>query len=138
MKRPLAHAGYVFLVTVLVLGTVAATTALSELLLGWAAEENGNLLVQSTQAVEYARTCAERTLRSLRLDPTYGGEETIALTRGSCTVRPVGGVGNFDRTVCVSGASGLAVRRFEIVIAQLFPTVVIGSWREVSSFSLCP
>lgn len=137
MNKRSSHSGYIFLVTVLVLGAMAATTALSQLLLGWAAEENGILLAQSTQALEYARTCAERTIYNLRLDPTYAGERTFNLTRGSCSVQSVGGAGNLDRTICVSGSSGNTVRRFDILIAQLFPRVLISSWREVTTSTLC-
>ena len=138
MMRFRSHSGYAFLVSVLVMGAVASTVALSQLLLGWAAQQNGFFLVQSYQAVEHARTCAESALLSLRQDPTYGGEQTFTLYQGSCTIRYVGGTGNYNRTVCVQGASGPAVRKLEMNIYQIFPTTRLSSWQEVSTFSLCP
>lgn len=133
-----ARTGYIFLVSVLVIGAIAAATVVSLLLLGWAAEQNGFLEVKSHQALENAHTCAERTLRSLRLDPTYGGEETFTLTRGTCTVDPIGGSGNRNRTICVQGNQNNVVARMEIAVAQLFPSVTITSWQQVAAFSLCP
>jgi len=130
--------GYVFLVSVLLIGAIASTTLFSLLLLGWAAEQNGFLQVQSQQAYEYAQTCAERAMRSLRLDPTYVGDTTFFFGTNSCTIHPIGGTGNQNRTLCVESLSGKIVRRMQIQIAQLFPVTLISSWQEVSTFSLCP
>ncbi|HVW66508.1 MAG TPA: hypothetical protein VHA78_02135 [Candidatus Peribacteraceae bacterium] len=133
-----AHSGYIFLVSVLVIGAIAATTTLSLLLLGWAAEQNGLLAVQSHQALENAHTCAERALLALRKDPSYGGDETFQLARGSCTVKYIGGNGNENRTVCVEGANGLTVERMEMAIVHVFPSITFSSWQNVADFSLCP
>lgn len=130
--------GYVFLITVLVIGAVAASTAISLILLGLAAEQTGLTVVQSAQAYELAQTCAERTIRSLRADPVYGGNETFTLTGGTCIVSPIDGSGNNSRVVCVEGQSGNAVRKFQISIRELYPAVRISSWQEVSMFTLCP
>jgi|CXWL01.1.fsa_nt_gi hypothetical protein len=130
--------GYIFLVTVLMIGAIASTTLLSLLLLGWAAEQNGYLQVQSQQAFEYAETCAERAIRSVRLDPTYVGDETFTFGASNCTIHLIGGTGNIDRSICVESLSGRVVRRMEIDIARLFPSVVVRSWQEVTAFSLCP
>lgn len=130
--------GYIFLVSVLVIGVIASATATSLLLLGWAAEQNGFTVVQSGRAFEYAQTCAERALRSLKKDPGYGGEQTVSFEWGECEVMVVGGNGNVDRTVCIEGRSGEHIRRMEIDIERLFPSTVITSWTEVPDFTLCP
>lgn len=129
--------GYIFLVTVLVIGVIASATAASLMLLGWAAEQNGLLLVQSTQAYEYAQTCVERTLRELRSDLGYSGNITITFDRGSCVINTIGGSGNENRYVCITGFSGDAVRRIQVDVAALIPTVRVRSWEEVSAFTLC-
>jgi hypothetical protein len=94
--------------------------------------------MQSRQANENARTCAERALRSLRSDVTYGGEQTFQLTRGSCTIDPIGGTGNENRTICVLGIDVNTDARMEVLVSKLYPSVVISSWQNVSDFSLCP
>jgi len=138
MMHHQSHNGYVFLVTVLVVGVIATVTATSLMLLGWAAEQNGQLVAQSTQAFEYAQACVERTLRDLRYDPAYAGSGTINFTYGTCSVSRIAGHGNDDRAICSTGISGQNTRRLEVQILQLYPSVVVQSWREVSSFSLCP
>lgn len=131
--------GYIFLVTVLMIGVIASTTLVSLLLLGWAAEQNGALVEHSQQGLEYMQTCAERALRSLRLDPTYEGETRINFgTSDSCYIRVIGGSGNQDRTLCIEGVSGNTTRRMELNIKRLFPLVRVSSWQEVGAFSLCP
>lgn len=132
-----ARDGYIFLVTVLMIGAIASTTLLSLLLLGWAAEQNGALVERSHRAFEYMNICAERTIRSLRLDPTYAGDETFTFERGSCTVHPIGGGGNLDRVLCIESESAPVIRRMEIQINRLFPRVMIRSWQEVNTFTYC-
>lgn len=137
MIRLKSRDGYIFLVTVLVIGVIASATAASLMLLGWAAEQNGLLLVQSTQAYEYAQTCAERTLRELRSDLGYAGNVTVTFERGSCQIHSIGGSANENRHICITGLSGDAVRRVQVDVAALFPSVRVRTWEEVSSFTLC-
>lgn len=138
MMHTHSRPGYIFLVTVLMIGAIASTTLLSLLLLGWAAEQNGFLAVRSQQALEYMLTCSERSLRSLRLDPTYAGDERFTFANGSCYIHMIGGSGNVSRTLCVEGLSGSVTRRMELQIGRLFPAVAVNSWQEVSGFSQCP
>lgn len=135
---PASRPGYIFLITVLVIGAIATTTAVTLVLLGLASEQTGLTLHQSAQAYEHAQTCAERTIRSLRSDLTYTGSETFVLTNGTCAVEDIAGTGNDNRIICVEGRSGRTVRRFEIVLREVYPSVKVASWTEVSAFSLCP
>lgn len=129
--------GYAFLVTVLVVGVMATATATSLMLLGWAAEQNGLLVQRSGQAEQYAKGCMERALRSIRVDPSYAGGETVSFARGSCVILPVSGDGVNDRRVCVEGFSGNATKRFQLRAYQIFPAMKISSFEEVSDFTLC-
>jgi len=137
MHPPSQHPGYIFLISVLVIGVIAAATSTSLLLLGWAAEQNGLLLVQSARSYEYAQTCIERSLRALRADVSYSGNETIAFTFGSCQINAITGSGNDDRNICVTGYSGDSVRRVEVHVDAVYPSGSIESWQEVSSFTGC-
>jgi hypothetical protein len=111
MKPTCFHTGYVFLVGVLVIGAIAAATTMSLLLLGWAAEQNGRTIEESARAVEIARACAERTLRTLRSNLAYAGNETLSLYGGQCVIRPINGSGNEQRIVCIEGRYGVVYRR---------------------------
>lgn len=130
--------GYAFLLMVLIVGVIAAATATSLMLLGWAAEQNGFLLERSAQAEEYAKSCIEQTFRVLRLDPSYAGGETRTFPKGSCVIHPVVADGVNDRRVCVEGVSGSSIRRFQVSIEELFPRLAISTYEEVPTFTLCP
>lgn len=132
-----ARSGYIFLITILVVGVIASATATSLLLLGWAAEQNGQLMMQSAQSYEYAQTCVERALREVRADNEYGGGETIVFDLGECDILPLGGSGSADRTICAEGRSGESTRRIEVDVSALYPSAVISSWQEVPTFTLC-
>ena len=138
LPLPTYRKGYVFLISVLVTGVIAASTAVSLVLLGLASKQSSQSMQFSTQAFELAQTCAERALRSLRADTTYDGNETFTLTGGSCTINTIGGSGTADRDICVTGRSGTSTKRIQLDVPRLFPTVHIVSWKEVASFSLCP
>lgn len=135
---PRARGGYIFLISVLVIGAIASTTAMSLLLLGLASELTGLSVTQSAQAYELASTCAERAIRSLRLDPAYAGNDTLSLTGGTCSIGNIGGAGNESRTICVSGFNADITRRLEIRLTRLYPSVKPAAWREVDAFTLCP
>lgn len=130
--------GYVFLISVLVIGAIAAEMAFSLILLGLAGGQSSLSLSQSAQAYEHAQTCIERAIRDLQADISYDGGTAVPFDDGSCTVLHTGGSGNADRALCVEGRNGKSVRRFEIALARIHPSVAISSWREVGAFSLCP
>lgn len=140
IRYPLsARRGYIFLVSVLVIGAIASASAFTLLLLGLAQEQSGFTVVQSVQALELAETCVERAFHSLRDDPAYAGGEHFSLTGGSCSIGRIGGAGNEERTVCVEGFGGDAVRRLEVSVQRLYPSVEIEGWKEVAVFSTaCP
>ena len=135
---PRSRPGYVFLLTVLVIGVIAGEMVLSLSLLGLAGEQSSLTVQQSAQAYAYAQTCTERALRELRLDLSYDGGVTVPFTDGSCTISHTGGAGNADRALCILGQSGKDMRQFELQISQIYPRLRIASWREVGTFSLCP
>lgn len=138
MRTFRSRPGYVFLLSVLAIGTIATAAVLSLLLLGGSAEKTAYSLQQSMQALEYAQACAERSIENLRLDAVYGGDETAAFEGGTCDIHPIGGYGNGPRVLCIEGRSGSALRRLEVRIERLFPQVIVSLWREVPSFTLCP
>ena len=129
--------GYIFLISVLTIGSIAAATAVSMILLGLASQQNSAALVESTQAEQYAQTCIERALQSLRSDPHYIGEQTFTFSRGTCRLYSIGGADNEARTICAEGVTGVSTRRMEVKVAKLLPSTLIDTWREVLAFSLC-
>ncbi len=137
MRQFSSRPGYIFLLSVLSIGAIASATTISMILLGLAAQQNGATVVETTQAWEYAQSCVERSLHSLRQDPSYIGEQTITFARGTCQIYSIGGAENVERTICVLGRSGDSVRRVEVKVKRLLPITMIDTWRETDAFTLC-
>ncbi len=130
--------GFVFLLSVLAVGVIAAATAASLLLLGGAAESTSYTVEQSMQAMEFARSCVERGLQDARSDMAFAGDRSYSWPRGSCRLLQIGTATDSEDVFCAEGRSGLAVRRLEVEVATLYPDVKIRSWNEVKTFTRCP
>ncbi len=129
--------GYVFLISVLFVGAIAMSTAATLVVLGVGSMKSSIATMQSMQAMHNAETCVERALKSLRASASYAGNETLALTSGTCVLRPIGGSGNLNRIICAKGIVGTIVRRVEVQVSALRPIGMIKSWQEVADFHLC-
>jgi hypothetical protein len=81
-----------------------------------------------------AMACAEEALIKLKENVDYLGGEVLTLDNGECTIVDVAGAGNNRRTVKASASLNDQVRRIEVNIDEVNPTLVIDSWQEVSSF----
>lgn len=126
--------GFVALINVLLLGAIGTLFVTSFLLLGVDFSRTGAALVRSTQAKALANACAEEALQKLRESVYYAGSEQLAFTTGSCTIEPIQGVGNLNRTVQVTAAVTNVKRKIKIVVAAIHPTIQITSWQEVADF----
>ncbi len=143
--------GYMLLLMVLTVGTVASASAVAIILLGIGVERNAFALQLSTQAYAGAGSCAELALTRLRSNLEYRGNESISLPYGyigstgslvygnmDCTIYPVMGGGNDNRTVCTEALFGnFTVRRMEIVVSRVLPDTRISSWQEVQDITSC-
>ncbi|MDD5055650.1 MAG: hypothetical protein PHZ00_05290 [Candidatus Peribacteraceae bacterium] len=129
--------GYVLLLSVLLISAVAAVVLPSLLFLGINSGQVGATIGQSAQALAAAQACAEYGLLRLKETVDYPGNEVLSLNGAACALLPVGGMGNDHRLLCSEGQAGDTIRRLEIIVNQVSPRMVIDSWQEVSSFSLC-
>lgn len=132
------RSGYIVLLSVLVIGAIAIATASSLVLLGISAQQSGFAVVKAEQALENARTCVERAVRSLRLSSAYTGNQTFVLVEGTCSLRTIAGSGNANRIICAEGKSTRSTRRLEVELSQILPTTKVKSYKEVQTFTLCP
>ncbi|MDD5751185.1 MAG: hypothetical protein PHS73_01540, partial [Candidatus Peribacteraceae bacterium] len=125
------------LLSVLMIGVIAMATMSSILLISIGILRSGFAFQQSVQSIALAHTCAESALRSLWEQSDYTGNESVALPEGECDILRVGGAGNENRSVCVEGRAGDTVRRFEIILQRILPSIQITSWTEVEHFTAC-
>lgn len=129
--------GYIFLLSVIMIGAIATATLSSLLMIGVGSMQIGFTVRQSEQARSLAQTCAERALRALWEDTSYAGIEALTFSEGQCDILRVGGSGNENRSVCAEGRVGSTVRRYEILLEQVLPSIQVSAWREVDQFSAC-
>lgn len=129
--------GYVFLLSIIMVGAIAVATLSSLLMIGVGSLRIGLTVRQSEQARSLALTCAERALRSLWEDTAYAGGEALTLEEGECDILSVGGSGNENRSICAEGRVGSTVRRYEILLGRVLPSVRVSAWREVAQFTAC-
>jgi Concanavalin A-like lectin/glucanases superfamily len=138
--------GYVLLLTVLSVGIITSTVAIVILLLGLSIERNAYSLQISTQAYEFSQTCIEEAIQRLRDDLEYEGNEIITVgigpdssVTGECTIRPITGYWNTNRTICTEAIYGNYTKRRQVVqIDTVLPDTKITDWQEVSHISECP
>jgi len=130
--------GYVLLLSTVFIGAISSIILASVLMLGTNSSQVHLAVEQSGRALAAAHACADRALLSLRQNPGYDGGEFLVIDEmANCEILTVGGTGNTNRLLCTEGQSGDAVRRFEIIISQIYPQISISSWQEVSLFSFC-
>ncbi len=132
-----ARPGYIFLLSIIMIGAIALATLSSLLLIGIGSLQIGFTVRQSEQARSLAQTCAERALRALWDDTGYVGVEALNFDEGECDILRMGGSGNENRSVCAEGRVGATVRRYEILLSRVLPSVEVSAWREVDQFSAC-
>lgn len=125
------------LITILAIGAIATTILASAVMLGVSANQVSLSVQQSAASLAQAQGCAEYALLKLRQSPSYAGGETRTLGDGTCEVLAIGGIGNNNRSVCVEGKTGDAIRRIEIAVSQILPETKVYSWQEIPVFTLC-
>ena len=122
-------AGYVTLISVLVVGAVGVAIALSLILLGAGSSRTSFALQQSVQAKGLANACAEEALEQIRESTLFTGSGNLTIGQGTCsyTVTDTGGT---NRTVTASGTVGTIIRKVSISITAINPLIVVTSWQE--------
>ena len=123
------NAGYVTLISVLVVGAVGVVIALSLILLGSGASRTSFALQQSAQAKGLANACAEEALEQIRESTAFTGSGNLTLGQGTCSYT-VTNTGGTNRTVTTSGTVGTIVRKLTIIITAINPLIIVSSWQE--------
>lgn len=132
------HRGYVMLLSTLFVGAISSVILTSVLMLGTNSAQVHFSVEQAGKALAAAHACADTALLRLRDNPNYAGDEFLSLdAQSTCEILPIGGTGNTNRLVCTEGQVGDSIRRFEIVLSQIYPQMTVASWQEVPWFSIC-
>ena len=128
------RSGFITLVSVLVVGAVGLSIAVSLLLLGLGSSRTSFALQESNEAKALANACAEEALQKLRESVYYAGNETKTFTLGSCQIQAVSGTGNLSRTLQTVGIVRQTQRKVKVIVSRVHPIPGITSWQEVADF----
>ncbi len=124
--------GYIVLLTVLIVGAVAASIASSLLFLGTDASRQANVKDRSAQAMAMADACAEEALEKIRAAGTFTGIGSIIFDNGSCSYNVVN-TGGTNRQVTASSTVETVIRKVKITLDKVKPLNVT-LWQEAIDF----
>lgn len=135
MKKRYNHfaAGYITLMSVLVVGAIGAAITISLILLGLGSSRTGFSLEKSFSAKALANACAEEALQKIRDSGSFSGNGSLTIGSGTCNYS-VTNQGGQNRMIVSSGTIGTIVRKIKILIDEINPTIHVTLWQEVADF----
>jgi shikimate 5-dehydrogenase len=128
-----AAQGFVTLVSVLVVGAVGIAVAVSLLLLGVGSSRTSFAAQQSAQARALADACAEEALQQINDSTPLTGSGNLSIGAGTCNYTVVS-LGGQNRNIEAYGTVQNTLRKVEIDIDKINPSINITSWQEVADF----
>jgi hypothetical protein len=133
-KTPLLsiNSGYIALVSVLIMSALMLLIGIGTTMRGIDTTTMSGGEELSLRAELLADSCAEEALLRLRANLAYAGNEIIIVSGGStCTILPLSGTGNTDRTITTRATESNYTRFVRVEVAQVNPSLVITSWTTV-------
>src|SRR5688572_5917346 len=85
--RPSVEQGYIALMSVIVMGAVLTTVAVSFMERVMVSRLNSLSALVKSQTQELALACSARALLNYALDPSYRGDEAVNFADGQCTIK---------------------------------------------------
>ena len=125
--------GFATLTSVLIIGALGTTLAVSLLLMGLASSQTSFAFIQSHQSKALADACMEEALERIRESTPFTGTGTLTLGAGSCAYTVTSG-GSQNRTATSSGTVGSMLRKVKVTIDKITPLINVTSWQEVADF----
>lgn len=125
---------YIALISILIVGAVALSVAVSSAILSVGQGRNGLLAQNLTEAKGLSNACAEKALMDLKNDINYIGNETVSLGGGQCQIETIENLGGEARLVEVTGRVNQITKKIKISIGQINPSMTFNSWLEVDNF----
>ncbi len=122
--------GFITLISVLIVGAVGAAIATSLILLGIGSSRSSFAVEQSNQAKGLVNACVEEALEQIRSSTPYTGSGNLSFGQGGCSY-VVTSQGGENRIIAASSTVGTIVRKGQVVINQINPTIGVVSWQEL-------
>ena len=125
------QSGYIALVSVLVVSTIAVAVTISLIFLGLGSSRSSFVHQQSAQAKNLANACVHKALLEITHN-NFTGSGNLYFQYGSCSYL-VTDLGGTNRDVRGEAIVGNITRRVKVLVDQVSPANVT-SWQEVVSF----
>lgn len=134
MKSLKSQKGYIALITILIIGAVGVTIAVSLLTASIGKSKSSNITNYSQKAEDAAYTCSEEALRQIKTDPSYTGNYNLNLGDDiSCNYNIID-LGSENREIQSQGSYQQVTKKVEVSIDQINPQINISLWQEVPDF----
>ena len=140
--------GYLTLMGAVALAVIGLSISVSLILLGLGLSRTSFATKQSAQAGALANACAEEALQRIHTsmimpdpmpDPPpvlipFTGVGSLNMGQGNCSYA-VTAIGIYTRKITASGTVGTVVRKNQIIVSEVSPSIIISSWQVVADFS---
>lgn len=124
--------GYITVISIVIIGSIATAVAISLLAGGTDAMKNSQTAIRLAQARGLADACAEEALENIR-ENSYTGTFNLSLPAGTCKATITSSSpANFN--IDASGSSSEAISKIRVIVDQTDPKININSWQEVADF----
>jgi len=129
--KQIREAGYVALITVIIVGAVATTAGVALLDTGADAQRSALIELQSKEARNLAAACAEEALQVVHDNIAYSGTNNLSMGLGGCTYT-VSVTSGTVRTIIASGTVDNVVRKLQLSVTIGSSSISVTSWQEVT------
>jgi hypothetical protein len=126
-------AGYVTLLSVLVLGAISSAVTITLLVLGIQSSQTSSSGLHSLQAHALAEACTEEALQEIRDSTLYTGSGSLSNAAGSCQY-DVSSEGVERRRIQASSTVQTVTKKVEVTLDQINPEINVTSWKTVRNF----
>lgn len=133
MKKIINNKGYVALITVLMIGAVGLSIAVSLLLLSIGTSKTSYSIEVSAEARVYADACINDALEKIRKNQSFVGTKTLSFDYGECSYEVIDNGGG-ARTINSVGSSNTAIRKAQAILDAVNPKPNIVSFQELEDF----
>lgn len=119
--------------SVIIIGAVALAIVVSMLLSGLGSSKTSFAYQQNAQARALADACVNEALQQIRDNTVFVGSDNLTLGQGKCTYT-VTNTGGENRTIQASSTVGAIIRKAQVTITQINPTIVVSTGQELANF----
>ncbi|MFH1188838.1 MAG: hypothetical protein V1652_03275 [bacterium] len=124
--------GFITLMSVIIMVAVAASLAISVILMGVDSLRTGQSIEAANEATAIADACAEESLEQIRVY-NFIGTQNLTIGSGTCSYT-ITNDGGENRTIEISAVALSVTRRVRIITDVITPEIHIATWQDVTSF----